>query len=261
MIDIKFTEQEIEQIASLANKRNTKNSGVKGKELGLDSASSHYLGLFGEAAVAKMFQVPVDSTLYPDGGDKHAPDLTIPNVGKIEVKTISEKYKNDVWLKVPVDDFNPDVDFYIATTLTEKEATSHIVGYATKKMILEATQRRTRQFYPLNYEIRAKDLLDIQSLLDLQKGLPIAKAQPPEKKKDNNVIFKDTGGINNSTNTNTNSNNSLKIGQYVKLKLKDSPELLIVDLDDKDAVCLFFEDKVHKNIKLPIESLVILNEL
>lgn len=242
-MNIKFTEEEVKELRTLAHTRNTKAEGVVGRDLGVPSSISHFYGTFTEAAVAKAFGVTMNKTHYPKGGDKHQPDLTIDKVGKIEVKSVTEKYKHDPWLKVEVRTFNKEIDYYVLTTTTMANNEVQIVGYATRAMVEAATQRRTRPDFPLNYELKADQLLDFQDLINLSKGI----VEPTKKEAKEQVIYEAKP---------RKTKQEIEVGDMVSSEILNSPVMVINSMNGNLAHCVYFNKKKELiALDIPVNSL------
>lgn len=224
---IKLTQTELEEIASLATSRNTKNPGVRGRDLGVSHTDTHYLGVFTEYAVAKAFNLSMNKELYPDGGDKHKPDLVVPNLGNIEVKAVTEKYSHDPWLKIEVATFNPDIDYYVLVTTDMANGIAEIRGYATKDQVMKAPQRRTRAHFPLNYELRVTELQDFQELLT---GEVIVH---PVIESNSKIIYEVpmTSAI------------KYNVGDLVKFSTGEGPTLTVTDVKETIATCVYYHSE------------------
>lgn len=266
-MNITFTDKEIEELKSQGKTRNTKDEGVVGRNFGVPAHTAHYYGVYSEAAVAKAFGIEYNKTHYPKGGDKHAADLVVPKVGNIEVKCVTEKYKSDPWLKVPVSDFNEDIDYYVLASTTFDTNQCHIEGYATKEMVKNAIQRRTRDTFPLNYELKKEDLLEFEDLIRMSKGLkvtpkvivkptPVATVTTTPSTKVGEVIYEapvkkaKTGSLNLIT-------TELQPGDVVSLKVKPSPSMVINTLHKDRASCLYFQGNDLIELNLPVRALVL----
>jgi hypothetical protein len=257
---IKFTEKEMQDLRELASSRNNKAPGVIGKDLGVPSESSHFYGVVTEAAVAKAFGVQMNREIYKNGGDKHAADLTVPNIGTVEVKSVTEKYKGDPWLKVPVKTFNEDIEYYVLTTTTFADREVRIVGYATKEMVKSATQRRTKPEFPLNYELRESDLLDFNDLLAMSKGekpkgekVKATTSKSPETIKEE-VIYEVKSQMTATPFS------DLKPGDVVTLNPETIPTMVISKIDNDVAHCVYFNGGRMMKIDLSTQTLKLVSQ-
>jgi uncharacterized protein YodC (DUF2158 family) len=264
---VKFTESEAVELNKLAAARNDKNDGVRSRKLGVSNDEAHRLGVWSEAAVAKFFGIDMNTEVFKDGGDKHAPDFHVESVGHIEVKCVSSTYNSKPWLKVPIKTFNDKVDYFvIVSSVNYTERTVKIYGYATRDEVKSAEQAKCIANGPLNYIIK-DGFHDIQKLGkgNYSKEVPEVgmTAVPTVAKAETNTSnalttytlhlpFKQKEASVASTITES----KYKAGDVVKLN-SGGPPMSVVKVRKTFIKCIFFtNDNNAVEVDLPEESLV-----
>lgn len=110
---IKLTPEEEAIAIRIASARNSTHAGGKASrthsEKEISGEDTHLIGIRGEIAVARWFNVPFDNQIADFVGPSH--DLVIPNLGRVNVKTSSYHYKGFTYRAFDV--HNLDVDGFI----------------------------------------------------------------------------------------------------------------------------------------------------
>lgn len=90
---VDLTGHDLELCEKLANQRHEKNKEVTDRRItqSMSSWEIDFLGLLGEVAVAKYFELEVDKNHYPDGGDGGS-DFSI-NGKRVDVKYTNRIYE------------------------------------------------------------------------------------------------------------------------------------------------------------------------
>ena len=168
-ITIKLTPQEIKKAKSIAKKRDAKKAKFGAGRYGAcssktrtgSSENSHFIGLLGEIATAKYFDVKIDTKIYDNHGDDGI-DLEIPDLGKTQVKTTT--YTNKPLLRIPcgtekdVEKIEP-VDTYICCCVDKSDYSEvDLVGFIDKDLAVKAKKVQFIQRGPINYVIEEDKL-------------------------------------------------------------------------------------------------------
>ena len=175
-IKVKLSDQDIARTETLARARDAKKRKFgAGRHGGLTDSSeqSHAYGLYGEVAVAKYFDIELDTEIYDDHGD-FGYDFIIGDL-KVDVKTATHfsAYRYP-WLKVPME-FKRDkekiekCDLFIHCYYDSRNQVVYIQGWATKELVKSKTperikNNRTGKPGPLNYIVRTSEFKNIQDL-------------------------------------------------------------------------------------------------
>lgn len=164
---ITFNKKEIQDLLKLAAERNNKTvlGRSRGGRLMTKDGDPHILGVFSEAAVATYLGIQMNTEIYKNRGDKGAPDL-VYNGKNIEVKAVFWEYSNDPILKVEVEKFKPNIDYYVLCSVNLETYETVIFGVASSIMVGSAKTKRfgRTNAYPLNYVLSEQDLNDIDTL-------------------------------------------------------------------------------------------------
>ena len=85
---VSFDDDSYRYLYDLASKRNEKSPYTKNRRISnIDDLTINFMGVLGEAAVARVLGAQFDRNVYQFRGDTHSADISTSDLGGIEVKT------------------------------------------------------------------------------------------------------------------------------------------------------------------------------
>lgn len=162
---VELTPEELKSVAEVARARSESYQSIDGGVVFGDrtSLTSHQVGFLGEAAVGKFYKLPIDTTIYPEGGDNGA-DLQF--YGKdVDVKSTATDALELPQLLVRADK-QLSADMYIRAhvlSCNRRGAKIRIIGAASRQLVTNREPRKhpgsTR-----NYVVEPNELTLIPAL-------------------------------------------------------------------------------------------------
>lgn len=168
---VTLPKEKLEEAINIAKQRDLKKERFGSKSYNNSYRSSedvHIVGAVGEAAVAHLFGVEIDKTIFHDRGDAGV-DNKVSTYGNIEVKTTT--YWKDPYLRVPAYRPNKDIDYYVLCYVDKRDYSNvWIIGVAKREDVVNRPKRRLCKDGPLNYILKESELEKINdSLLPSQQ--------------------------------------------------------------------------------------------
>ena len=170
-VQVNLPKKKLEEAIDIAKQRDLKKEKFGSKSYNNSYRSSedvHIVGAVGEAAVAHLFGVEIDKTIFHDRGDAGV-DNKVDSYGNIEVKTTT--YWKSPYLRVPAYRPNKDIDYYVLCYVDKKDYSNvWIIGVAKREDVVNRPKRRLCKDGPLNYILEESELEKINdSLLPSQQ--------------------------------------------------------------------------------------------
>jgi hypothetical protein len=157
-VNVALEKKELEYAYTLAKARNGKEKRFGAMTYGgvRNGIEAHLLGIVPEIAIAKYFNVSVDSRIFSFHGDDGI-DLSSTPLGRIGVKSTS--YTEEPYLRVEIEHFNPQIDTYVLCAYTIKMFDHvSVIGWATRDEVKTAKKIRFIKTGPLNYVLYEPEL-------------------------------------------------------------------------------------------------------
>ena len=158
-LQIKLPKENLEEAIDIAKQRDLKKEKFGSKSYNNSYRSSedvHIVGAIGEAAVAHLFGVEIDKTIFHDRGDAGV-DNKVETYGNIEVKTTT--YWKNPYLRVPAYRPNKDIDHYVLCYVDKRDYSNvWVIGIAKREDVVNRPKRKLCKDGPLNYIFEESEL-------------------------------------------------------------------------------------------------------
>lgn len=242
MKKLTFNSSEVKFLNDLAEARNNKNN-LKGNRLFTTTKTSleiHTLGVWSEYAVAQAYGIQMNTTIYPNGGDKGAPDLVIPGYGNVEVKSTTYTIDREPYLRVESKRCNDEIDTYFLVYVDIENCSATIYGWASRDEVKAKTPRslNASKNLPINYLVKCQEL---HSTNEVNSKVKVQKSTPK---------------VETTTSTSMINLTSFEIGDKVKLPNQLGPEMFITTIHAVNVDCIYAKGDEIATIRLNPKVLI-----